>query len=221
MSKQLTILLCVLMTLVAGCDAQSTLNGIATHMGNLENQQQATGTALGGQIPLTATPIATEQMDATREDDETPLATTDCGILTSADAAAALGAAVEQRLNEGFTTDQVAFSLEQVSALQSDCSYERLQAGDGFVYNVNRPNKATPEAWVRIWTNAKAGDARPIAGVGDDAYYLQGSLMVKKGNVYLMFTIKPAGVDTDTAAGVNLVIAIEKSVALKALSRLP
>ncbi|MCL5951408.1 MAG: hypothetical protein M1132_06765, partial [Chloroflexi bacterium] len=72
----------------------------------------------------------------------------------------------------------------------------------------------------KVWTEAKSKAARAISGIGEDAFYNQGRLTFKKASTYVTIEVLSTRIDTETTEGVNQQMDIEKTIALKALSRM-
>jgi len=122
--------------------------------------------------------------------------------------------------------NHVIFSTQNVSANEISCIYYVFYlpgSANGEVLQVNywvdTPNQATPAAWAQIWTDASSQAAQSISGIGDSAFYENGKMTFKKGDIYM--TIEVVGtsnsLDTKTSAGVEQQIKIEKQIAQAAL----
>ena len=172
----------------------------------------------------TATPVVMTRQDPSQS--KIPL-TTACKLITTHDVAAFFAAEVDQPLYQANAVAQVIFSSERVSADESYCIYNAFHnpgSATGttyqFTYWVDTPAQATPDEWAKVWTEAKSKAARPISGIGEDAFYNQGRLTFKKASTYVTIEVLSTRIDTETTEGVNQQMDIEKTIALKALSRM-
>lgn len=86
-------------------------------------------------------------------------------------------------------------------------------------YWVDTPNQATPAAWAQVWADASSQAAQPVSGIGDGAFYENGKMSFKKGDIYMTIEVIGTGnsLDTTTSAGVEQQIKIEKQIAQDAL----
>ncbi len=70
------------------------------------------------------------------------------------------------------------------------------------------------------WTDAQARAARPVPNVGDIAFYGNGRLTLKKGDIFLTIEVPDTKLDTRTPAGIEQQIAIEERLARYSLDRM-
>jgi hypothetical protein len=151
-----------------------------------------------------------------------------CDLLNSRDAASLFSSAeVEGPRHQVSQVNHLVFSTATISATESSCVYyvfhepgskdmELLQ----ITYWVDIPDQAAPSAWAQVWVDARSKAARAVSGIGDGAFYHDGRLTFKKGSLYVTIEIVGTNLNTDTSAGVNQQIEMEKRIALDALSRL-
>jgi hypothetical protein len=85
---------------------------------------------------------------------------------------------------------------------------------------VDVPAQATPSAWTQLWTQASSEAAQILPGIGDGAFYNDGRVTFKKDNLYVTIEVVGTALDTNTSAGRDQQLDMEKQVALDALSRL-
>jgi hypothetical protein len=151
-----------------------------------------------------------------------------CNLLTSRDVASLFSSAeVEGPKHQVNQVSHLVFSTETISATESSCIYyvfhepgsknmELLQV----TYWVDIPEQAAPSAWAQVWVDARSKAVQTVSGIGDSAFYNDGRLTFKKGSLYVTIEIVGTNLNTDTSAGVNQQIEMEKRIALDALSRL-
>jgi hypothetical protein len=151
-----------------------------------------------------------------------------CDLLNSRDVASLFSSAeVEGPRHQVSQVNHLVFSTATISATESSCVYyvfhepgskdmELLQ----ITYWVDIPDQAAPSAWAQVWVDARSKAARAVSGIGDGAFYHDGRLTFKKGSLYVTIEIVGTNLNTDTSAGVNQQIEMEKRIALDALSRL-
>jgi hypothetical protein len=119
------------------------------------------------------------------------------------------------------------FSTETVSATESSCVYyvfhrpgkkdeKFLQA----TYWVDIPDQAMSSGWAQVWADAEARAAQTVPGVGGGAFYDNGLLTFESSGIYVTIGIVDTDLNTDTSAGVNQQIEMEKQIALDAQGRL-
>jgi hypothetical protein len=151
-----------------------------------------------------------------------------CDLLNSRDVASLFSSAeVEGPKHQVSQVNHLVFSTATISATESSCVYyvfhepgskdmELLQV----TYWVDIPGQATPSVWAQVWVDAGSKAAQAVSGIGDGAFYNDGRLTFKKGSLYVTIEIVGTNLNTDTSAGVNQQIKMEKQIALDALSRL-
>jgi hypothetical protein len=151
-----------------------------------------------------------------------------CSLLTSRDVASLFSSAeVEGPKHQVSQVNHLVFSTAAISATESSCIYytfhepgskdmELLQV----TYWVDIPEQAAPSAWAQVWVDASSKAGQTVSGIGDGAFYNDGRLTFKKGSLYVTIEIVGTNLNTDTSAGVNQQIEMEKRIALDALSRL-
>ncbi len=151
-----------------------------------------------------------------------------CNLLNSRDVASLFSSAeVEGPKHQVSQVNHLVFSTETISATESSCIYyvfykpgskdmELLQV----TYWVDIPDQAAPSAWAQVWVDARSKAVQAVSGIGDDAFYNDGRLTFKKGSLYVTIEIVGTNLKTDSSAGVNQQIEMEKRIALDALSRL-
>ncbi len=170
----------------------------------------------------TATPIV-----LTRDPNQInrPL-TENCGLVTRQDMGGIFAAEVNQPIYHANTTDVLPFSNARVSADEYNCVYLAFHnsgsaSGNSYqiTYWVDRLGSTPAGQWAQVWNDAKSGGVQTVPGVGDDAFYKNGRLTFKKGDVYMTIEILDSKTNTDTPEGQAHQIDLEKQVALKALSR--
>jgi hypothetical protein len=156
------------------------------------------------------------------------LITSRCSLLNSHDLASLYPTHTEVMLPtpQVSRVTHVVFSTQNVSANEISCVYyvfhlpgknteQVLQVN----YWVDTPEKAADAAWAQIWADASSQAAQSISGIGDGAFYENGKLTFKKGDIYMTLEITGTSdtLDTKTNAGVEQQIKLEKQVALDAL----
>jgi hypothetical protein len=151
-----------------------------------------------------------------------------CDLLNSRDVASLFSSAeVEGPRHRVSQVNHLVFSKATISATESSCVYyvfhepgskdmELLQV----TYWVDIPDQAAPSAWAQVWVDARAKAAQAVSGIGDGAFYHDGRLTFKKGSLYVTIEIVDTNLNTDTSAGANQQIEMEKRIALDTLSRL-
>jgi hypothetical protein len=189
----------------------------------------------------TPTPAATPTNPATVGPSEAPLVPSpqpegtmsyrlmnSCNLLSSRDLASLFSSAeVEEPKHQVRQVNHLVFSTATISATESSCVYyvfhkpgskdmEMLQV----TYWVDIPDQAAPSAWAQVWVDARSKAGQAVSGIGDDAFYNDGRLTFKKDSLYVAIEIVGTNLNTDTSAGVNQQIEMEKRMALDALSRL-
>jgi hypothetical protein len=119
------------------------------------------------------------------------------------------------------------FSTEAISASETSCvSYVYYPPGQQHqqmlqvTYWLDVPYQATPGAWTQVWADAKAKAAQAASGVGDAAFYNNGRLTFKQGNIYVTVEIIGTNLNTDTSAGKSRQMQMEKQIALDVEGRL-
>lgn len=120
----------------------------------------------------------------------------------------------------------VAFSTQSVSANEISCVYYVFHLPGSITgqvlqvsYWVDTPAQATPAAWAQVWTDASSKASQSVSGIGVDAFYEDGKLTFKKGDIYMTIEVVGTGanLNTSTPAGMEDQLKIEKQVALDAL----
>jgi hypothetical protein len=86
-------------------------------------------------------------------------------------------------------------------------------------YWVDTPAQVTPAAWAQVWTDASSRVSQSVSGIGEGAFYKDGKLAFKKGDIYTTIEVEGTGasLNTSTPAGMEDQLKIEKQVALDAL----
>lgn len=176
--------------------------------------------------PVPTVPIATSA--PTPQSTTASLITSRCSLLNSHDLASLYPTHTEVMLPtpQVSQVNHVVFSTQDVSANEISCIYYVFYlpgSANGEVLQVNywvdTPNQATPAAWAKVWDDANSQAAQSISGIGDGAFYENGKMTFKKGDIYV--TIEVIGtsndLDTNTSAGVEQQIKIEKQIAEAAL----
>jgi hypothetical protein len=179
----------------------------------------------------TATPaptVPTATSIPTPQSTTASLITSRCSLLNSHDLASLYPTHTEVMLPtpQVSQVNHVIFSTQDVSANEISCIYYVFYlpgSANGEVLQVNywvdTPNQATPAAWAKIWDDANSQAAQSVSGIGDSAFYENGKMTFKKGDIYV--TIEVVGtsnsLDTNTSAGVEQQIKIEKQIAQDAL----
>ena len=153
--------------------------------------------------------------------------TNNCSLLNSRDIASFYSSAeVMAPVHKVSQVNHVVFSTESISATESSCidyafhkpgskDMELLQV----TYWVDIPGQATSSAWAKVWTDARLKATQAVPNIGEDAFYHNGRLTFKEGDVYVTLEAVGTNLNTDTQAGVTQQIEIEKQLALDASSR--
>jgi len=189
---------------------------------------------LTSQTPTPGQLINTASAEPTLTPLPTPLETTidritnKCDLLNSHDLAGLFPSAeVTRPVHQLSQVNHLSFSQEKISSREASCVYydfhrpgskdmEMLQV----TYWVDVPDQAAPEAWNQVWADARREADQVVPNIGDDAFYKQGRLAIKKGGIYLTIEVIGTKLNTDSREGTNQQIEIEKQLALDALSRL-
>lgn len=154
--------------------------------------------------------------------------TSSCGLLNSRDIASLFSSAeVMEPKHQVSQTNHPAFTQQYVSATESSCIYYAFHKPGSkdmvmlqVTYWIDIPDQATSSVWAQVWADAKSNAAQTVSGIGDDAFYDNGRLTFKKGSIYVTIEVVGTSLNTDTRAGVNQQIEMEKRIALDAQSRL-
>ncbi len=149
----------------------------------------------------------------------------DCKLVTRHDIAGFFSGETSQPEHQVGPAAQGPFAGEKNLASESSCLYysynqSALRTGHSYqvTFWVDRPNGASPDEWSRAWTTARSGAAQSVAGIGDSAFYDNGILTFKKGNLYVSISVVRMDANPDEGAGSQL--DVEKKIALTALSRM-
>ncbi len=177
------------------------------------------------QLPATPTAVNLTRTDI--GDIKGPSGSQDCAFLTTGDVGGFFSAEVQTPLHGAGPAERVIFAPERVSTNESYCIYFAFHlsgSASGRTYQTtyweDKPGQATPAEWAQVWADAKSKARQVVSGVGDDAFYDQGRLTFKKNNVYITVEVIATKMDTNTQAGMDEQLGIEKRVALKILSRM-
>ena len=193
------------------------------------NAAQSTGTPIPSATPkpaLTATPAPTEPTPtSTLSPTSTVPAslTQDCSLLNSQDLASFYSSAeVVLPTPKVSAVNQVAFSSQKVSANEVACTYyvfhlpgskdmQMMQVD----YWLDTPDQATSSAWTQVWTEAESQASQSITGIGDGAFYQNGKLTFKKGEIYVTIDVSDTSnsLSTNTQKGTDQRIKVEKEIA--------
>jgi hypothetical protein len=87
-------------------------------------------------------------------------------------------------------------------------------------YWLDLPDQAAPSVWSQVWTDASSLAAQAVSGTGEAAFYQDGRLSFKQGNLYVTIEAIGTQVSTQTPAGVQQQLDTEKKVALDIMGRL-
>lgn len=87
-------------------------------------------------------------------------------------------------------------------------------------YWLDLPDQVGSSVWTQVWSDASSQAAQSVSGIGEAAFYQDGRLSFKQGNLYVTVEVIGTQVSTQTPAGVQQQIDTEKKVALDILSRL-
>jgi hypothetical protein len=124
--------------------------------------------------------------------------------------------------------NHVVFSTERVSAREVSCTYyvfyhpgKKDQVLLQVTYWVDLPDQTTASVWTQVWADAASKATQSVSGIGDQAFYTNGRLSFKKGSIYVTVEVIDTELNTQTPAGENQRLDMEKRIALDALNRLP
>jgi hypothetical protein len=153
-----------------------------------------------------------------------------CTLLNSRDVASLFSTAeVEGPRHQVSQVSHPIFSTESISATESSCIYDvfhrpgtKEQEFLEVTYWLDLPGPhVTPPAWAQVWATTRASAAQQVSGVGDAAFYDNGTLSFKKGTMYVTIEIIGTGVNPGTSAGAAQQLQMETQIALDAVGRLP
>lgn len=175
-------------------------------------------------------PTATLMTKPAPTESQVNLLTKSCALLNSRDLASFFPSHTEVVLPkpEINQVDHPIFSTGNASGTETSCVYYAfhlpgsskeivLQANSWI--DVPSPTVAA-SAWMQDWSGAKSKADQALSGVGDDAFYKDGRLSVKQGDVYITVEVTETDLDLNTTAGIIKQSAMEKQVALDILERL-
>ena len=219
MNKRFVTTLFVLLFVAAGC---SGVNPVSNSIGRIPTAAPtATSQAVANLAISTLTPSPAPEGTAAYR------LTNYCDLLDSHDIASLFSSAeVMKPVHQVNQVKHVIFSTEGVSATESSCiNYAFHQPGSKnakmlqVTYWVDIPDRAAAGAWAKVWTDAKAQAAQTVSNTGEDAFYNQGRLTFKEGDIYVTLEAVGTYLNTDTQAGVTQQVEIEKQLAHAAANR--
>ncbi len=176
--------------------------------------------------PPTVTPIPLTRQDPSQSKRANG-SPAQCALITIGNVATTFAAETNQPLYGANLTDHPIFSTERVPTDESYCvflAFHKSGSASGSTYQVtywvDTPHQAASIEWEQAWTDAKARAARPVANVGDEAFYDNGRLTFKKGDTCLTIEVLDTKLDTSTPSGIDQQITIEEKLAKYALDRM-
>jgi hypothetical protein len=205
---------------VYGCNEESRPPGGGAVTPTQNGTSTPEGTAAVGEPTKGGTPAA----EATR----VYRIMHNCSLLNSRSVAGLFPAAEVQRPSVKVDqVDKLIFSTAGISATESSCIYyvfykpgtkdnEMIQVTTW----VDAPGEVNPDGWSQVWTEARLGADRAVEGVGDDAFYKNGRLTFKKGDLYVTLEVVGTNVDLNTSEGKNQQMDMEKRMALDAVGNM-
>jgi hypothetical protein len=154
--------------------------------------------------------------------------TNSCDLLTGRELARFFSSAqVEGPTHQVGPVNQLIFSTPSISATESSCVYYVFHQPDSkdmvmlqVTYWVDVPAQAPGVARAQIWMDASSGAAQTLPGIGEGAFYNNGRVTFKKDSICVTVEVLSTALDTNTSAGQQQQLDMEKQVALDALSRL-
>ena len=151
-----------------------------------------------------------------------------CNLLNSRDVDSLFSTAeVVGPVHKVDQVNHLIFSTEPISATESSCVYYVFhrpgKTDEKFLqitYWLDVSDQVTSSAWAHVGADAMAKAAQTVPGVGGGAFYDNNLLTFENGGMYVTIGIVDTDLNTDTSAGVRLLIEMEKQIALDAQSRL-
>lgn len=222
MSTFFTIILSISFLLgVLGC---SGVKATAPAGSNSPNPPVATSTQVNPS-PVQLTPVPS----ASTESSEFYRLTNSCELLNSHDLASLFSSAeVVLPTPQVSQVNQVIFSKENSQAEEIICTYYVFHNPGSkdmvllqVTYWVVLPDQTKPSVLAQVWTDAKSQTTQAIPGIGDGAFYENGRLTFKKGDIYVTIEVTGTQINPSTRSGESQQLELEKQVALDALNRLP
>ncbi len=219
MSKRFATTLFVLLLAAAGCSGVNP----AVNVSGGTSSPEPTPTSQAGLNQAIPNPSSSPAPEKTTVYHLTSY----CALLNSRDIASLFSSAeVMKPVHQVSRVNHTVFSTENVSATESSCinyAFHRPGSNEGemlqVTYWVDVPEHATASAWAQLWTDAKSKAAQAISDIGEDAFYENGRLTFKEGNVYVTLEAVGTYLNTSTQAGVTQQMEIEKQLARDASNR--
>jgi hypothetical protein len=174
--------------------------------------------------PAEATPIPSPSPEVTQMTE----LTNNCDLLDSHELAGFFSTAeVVLPTPQVSQVSQPVFSNQTVPATEVSCVFYVFHNPGSkdmvllqVTYWLDLPDQASSSAWSQVWTDASSQAAQSVHGIGEAAFYQDGRLSFKQGNLYVTVETIGTQVSTQTPAGVQQQLDTEKKIALDMLSRL-
>jgi hypothetical protein len=186
------------------------------------------------QTSIPTTQVATNLAEATPVPSPSPKSTqnaeltNNCDLLDSRELASFFSSAeVVLPTPQVNQVERPVFSTESAPATEVSCVFYVFHNPGSkdmvllqVSYWLDLPDQATPRVWSQVWTDASSQSAQAVSGIGEAAFYQDGRLSFKEGKLYVTVEAIGTQVSTETPAGVQQQLDIEKKVALDMLNRL-
>jgi hypothetical protein len=186
------------------------------------------------QSAIPTTQVATRPVEATPVPSLSPKSTqiaeltNNCDLLDSRQLASFFSSAeVVLPTPQVNQVEQPVFSTQNAPATEVSCVFYVFHNPGSkdmvllqVTYWLDLPDQTTPSIWSQVWTGASSQAAQAVPGVGEAAFYQDGRLSFKQGNLYVTVEAIGTQVSTQTPAGVQQQLDTEKQIALDILERL-
>lgn len=197
-------------------------------------------TVTGTTPPVTSTPVSTPITSKSATVTPVPkpaptesrvnILTRSCSLLNSRDLASFFPSHTEVVLPkpEISQVDHPVFSTGNAPGTETSCVYYAFHlpgSNEEIVLQVNTwvdvPSPSiSGTTWMQDWENAKSSADQAVAGVGDDAFFKDGRMSLKKGDVYLTVEAMETDFNLGTPSTLKKQFTLEKQIALAMLGRL-
>jgi hypothetical protein len=153
-----------------------------------------------------------------------------CGLLNSHDLAGFFPPHVETQLPKPQLNqvDHPIFSEMKAPGTETSCIYYTFYHPGSITmvmlqttYWIDIPSSAVvSQAWTQVWAEASSKALRTVSDIADDAFYNNGRLSFKEGNMYVTVEAIETDWNLDNAANMDKQFALEKQIALDLLNHL-
>ncbi len=151
-----------------------------------------------------------------------------CNLVTAEDAGRLMSSAeVQLPTHQVGSVQHLVFSPEPIQAQESSCIYyawHRANYKDfqmrQVTYWVDVPTGADQAAWEAAWDATRQQAARPIGGVGEQAFFKDGRLTFKQAGLYVTVEVVSVPMSTNAQEGLSQQIEMETHIAQAASRRL-